>query len=132
LNIAAIPVFAFFSWAFLSRSRFNFAENLILNTFVTAQQLFFLLILVPILEFLPESRAFMIGLYTVSIVLYNIWVYVQFFEGNKITLLIKSTLVVLISFIYQFPVNFLIFHIYENYIHHHMHWIPHVYDNILQ
>ncbi len=130
LNVAAIPIFAFFSYAFLAGKKYNFAENLILNTFITAQQLFFLLFLVPFFEFAPSTRTVMIGLYTVVIVLYNIWVYVQFF-GASASVFIRSICVVLVAYIYQFPFNFLIFYLYENYIHHHMHWIPHVYDNLV-
>jgi hypothetical protein len=130
LNIAAIPIFAFFSYAFLSGKKYNFAENLILNTFITAQQLLFLLILVPFFELAPATRTVMIALYTAGIILYNIWVYIQFFGAN-LSILIRSICVVLVAYIYQFPFNFLIFDLYENYIHHHMHWIPHVYDNIV-
>jgi hypothetical protein len=130
LNIAAIPIFSFFSYAFLSGKKYNFAENLILNTFITAQQLFFLLFLVPFFEFVPATRTVMIGLYTVAIILYNIWAYVQFF-GTNTSVVIRSVSVVLVAYVYQFPLNFLIFYLYENYIHHHMHWIPHVYDNIV-
>ena len=130
LNIAAIPIFAFFSYAFLAGKKYNFAENLILNTFITAQQLLFLLVLVPFFELAPATRTLMIGLYTIAIILYNIWVYIQFF-GKSMSVFVRSICVVLISYIYQFPFNFLIFYLYENYIHHHMHWIPHVYDNIV-
>jgi hypothetical protein len=130
LNVSAIPVFAFFTWSILSRSRFNFAENLILNTFITAQQLFFLLLLVPFLEFIPASRTVLLSAYAALILVYNVWVYMQFFEGKRLVMLGKSLLVVCVSYIYQFPVNFLIYYIYENYIHHHMHWIPHLYDTL--
>jgi hypothetical protein len=132
LNIAAIPVFAFFSWAFLSRSKYNFAENLILNTFITAHQLFFLLVIVPFLEIFPMNRDIPIAIYTTLILLYNVWAYVQFYDCRKLTFIAKSSGVVVIAYVYQFPVNFLIFHVYENYIHDHMHWIPQVYDHILQ
>jgi hypothetical protein len=132
LNIAAIPVFAFFSWALLSGKKFNFAENLILNTFITAQQLFFLLLFVPFLEIFPTHRDITIGLYTSIVIVYNLWVYFQFFDGKKFSLGMKAGLVVVISYIYQFPVNFLIYYMYSNYVHHHMHWIPQVYDHILQ
>jgi hypothetical protein len=132
LNIVAIPIFAFFSWAFLSGTRYNFGENLIINTFITAQQLFFILPLAPVLEFFPESRQTVIGIYTALIVLYNIWAYVQLYKGNKILVFIKSSLVVMAAYIYQLPVNFLIYYLYENIIHHHMNWIPHVYDNLLR
>lgn len=130
LNVVAIPVFAFFSFAWLSGRKYNFAENLILNTFVTAQQLFFLLLLVPVLELFPGSKVVLIAGYTVATILYNIWVYVQFF-GSGFSMYAKSIGVVLIAYIYQFPLNFSIFYLYEEFVHHHMHWIPHVYDNII-
>jgi len=50
LNVAAISVLALLSFMALSVRKYSFAENLILNTFNTAQQLFFLLLLVPIYE----------------------------------------------------------------------------------
>lgn len=130
LNIAAIPIFSFFSFVWLSGRRYNFAENLILNTFITAQQLFFLLLLIPFYEFLPGHTTVFIGVYTVAVIVYNIWAYVQFF-GLKVSVVMKSALVVLVAYLYQFPLNFLIFYVYEKYIHHHMHWIPQVYDNIV-
>ena len=130
LNVVAIPIFAFFSFAWLSGRRFNFAENLILNTFITAQQLFFLLLLIPFYEFLPATRWVLIPLYTFVVIGYNIWVYIQFF-GPRLTTSIKALMVVLVAYLYQFPLNFLIFYIYERYIQHHMHWIPEVYDNLV-
>jgi hypothetical protein len=132
LNIVAIPIFAFFSWAFLSGRYYNFGENLIINTFITAQQLFFILPLAPVLEFFPGSRQVVIGVYTFVIVLYNIWVYNQLYYGNKFGVLAKSILVVVAAYVYQLPFNLLIFYLYENLIHHHMNWIPHVYDNLVR
>lgn len=130
LNIAAIPVFAFFSFAWLSGRKYNFAENLILNTFITAQQLFFLILLIPFYEFLPEQKTIIIAVYTFAVIAYNIWAYVQFF-GSTASTWIKSIGVVVVAYLYQFPLNFFIFYVYERYIHHHMHWIPEVYDNII-
>jgi hypothetical protein len=130
LNIAAIPVFSFFSLAWLSGRKYNYAENLILNTFITAQQLFFLLLLIPFFEFFPSSKTVMIGIYSIVIIAYNVWAYIQFF-GYSVNVSIRSVGVVVIAFVYQFPLNFLIFYLYERFIHHHMHWIPDVYDNII-
>jgi hypothetical protein len=130
LNITAIPVFAFFSFAFLSGRKYNFAENLILNTYITAQQLFYLLLLVPVLELFPATRAALIAVYTLATALYNVWVYVQFFDGNKFRLGLNAVMVVLLSYLYQFPFNFSIYYLYEHYIHHSMYWIPHVVDTV--
>ncbi len=126
LNIVTIPIFAFFSWAFLSGGKYNFAENLIINTFITAQQLLFLLVLVPFIEFLPSSKIVLIQVYTLTTILYNAWVYVQFFDGNKIWVPIKSILVVLLCYVYQFPVNLGIYYFYHTYLHETFHWVPDV------
>ena len=123
LNVMAIPIFAFFSFTWLSGRTYNFAENLILNTFITAQQLFFLLLLIPFYEFLPNSKTILITIYTGAVIVYNIWVYIQFF-GFSVSTLLKSVAAVILAYIYQFPFNFLLYYIYEQYIHHHMHWIP--------
>lgn len=126
LNIMAVPVFTFFSWALLSRRRFNFAENLILNTYITAQQLFFLLLTVPIIEFFPFSKEIIIGGYTILIMTYNVWVYYKFFvtPSTKIATALLSSLAVLFAFIYQLPLNMLVYYLYENYVHPHIHWVP--------
>ncbi len=132
LNIVAIPIFAFFSWAFLSGRYYNFGENLIINTYITAQQLFFILPLAPMLEFFPGFKQEIIGAYSIVIIIYNIWAYVQLYNGNRFALVAKSIVVVLAAFVYQLPFNLLIYYLYENLIHHHMNWIPHVYDNLVR
>jgi hypothetical protein len=124
LNIVTIPIFTFFSWAFLSRGKYNFAENLIINTFITAQQLLFLLLLVPFLEIFPQSKIALIQVYSFIAILYNAWVYIQFFDGNKFWLPIKSVLVVLLCYLYQFPVNLGIYFVYHHYLHENLQWVP--------
>jgi hypothetical protein len=126
LNIMAVPVFALFSWVLLSRGKYNFAENLILNTYITAQQLFFLLWLVPLIEIFPESKQALIGFYTIAIMIYNGWVYLQFFypEKARISGHIVVALAVLFAYIYQLPLNMLVFYGYEHFVHPHIHWVP--------
>jgi hypothetical protein len=126
LNIMAVPVFALFSWLLLSNKRYNFAENLILNTFITAQQLFFLLLLVPFFEIIPQYRQTMIGLYTIGIMLYNGWAFIQFFSPDKIKFssVLLAALTVLFAYIYQLPLNMLVFYGYDMFVHPHIHWVP--------
>ena len=76
------------------------------------------------------GKTALIGCYTGVVILYNIWVYVQFF-GLSAGMMVRSVMVVLVAYLYQFPLNFLIFYIYERYIHYDMQWIPQVYDNIV-
>lgn len=126
LNIMTVPVFTLFSWLLLSYGRYNFAENLILNTYITGQQLFFLMWLVPILEFFPQSKPVLIGIYTVATIVYNWWVYIQFFSAGRFrfSVVALSFMSVVFAYIYQFPINVLVFYVYEHFIHPHIHWVP--------
>jgi hypothetical protein len=125
LNIMAVPVFALFSWLLLSRGRYNFAENLILNTYITAQQLFFLLWLVPFFEIF-QAKQLLIGIYTISMMVYNGWVFIQFFSygKNKWATIVLTIFAVLLAYIYQLPINILVYYVYEHFIHPHIHWVP--------
>ena len=114
-NIASIPLFAFFSFVWLSRHKYNFAENLVLNTFITAQQLFFLLLFIPAYEFVPEHKTLIIGVYTFLVLIYNVWSYAQFF-GPTLPNITRAVAVVTIGYLCQFPLNFFLFFCYETYI----------------
>lgn len=126
LNIMAVPVFALFSWLLLSGGRYNFAENLILNTFITAQQLFFLILLVPFFEFVPQFRQALIGIYTIGIMIYNGWAFLQFFSPGKISIatVLLTALAVLFSYLYQLPLNMLVYYVYEMFVEPNIHWVP--------
>jgi hypothetical protein len=126
LNIITIPVFAFFSWSLLSKGKFNFAENLIINTYITSQQLIFLVVLIPFIEFIPGAKIYFIQVYSMVTVGYNIWVYVQFYGGHKFRQLPQASIAVLVSYVYQFPVNLAAYHLYETYLHGSVHWVPDV------
>lgn len=123
LNIAAIPIFALFSFWWLSKGKYNFAENLVLNTFITGEQLFFLLLFIPFYEFLPGSKTTLIFIYTIGVTVYNFWVYIQFFGGSAGNVL-KSAAVVAVGYLGQFPLNFLIFYVYQHYVSVFIQWIP--------
>jgi hypothetical protein len=124
LNIVAIPIFTLFSWLFFLDYGFNYAENLILNTFITAQQLLYLLLLVPILEIAPSTKTELIFFYTLATMLFNVWAYIQFFQGNKIVTLYRAVVVVLTSYLYQLPANMLVYFVFHKFIAPNIHWIP--------
>lgn len=115
LNIVAIPIFSLFSFLFFRKSGYNFAENLIINTFIAAQQLLFLILLVPFIEFIPGIKDILIGIYTIGIILFNIYAYVQLF-GFTYSNLFRSVITVITGFLYQFPANLAVYYIAYNYI----------------
>ncbi|MBY0424536.1 MAG: DUF3667 domain-containing protein [Cytophagales bacterium] len=118
LNIVAIPVFAFFSWLLFFNSKFNFAENLVLNTYISAQQLLILLAFVPFFEVYSFEKEFIVPIYTVVSILYNLAVYVGFFEEKLWLGIIKSTVVIILSYLGQFVLNVGVFMLIHPWIHH--------------
>ena len=129
LNVVAIPIFALFSFLLLSKDKYNFAENLVLKTYITGEQLFFLLLFIPFYEFLPASKTTLIYIYTFLVAAYNFWVYIQFF-GRTFANVLKSGLVVIAGYLCQFPMNFLIFYLYEHYVSRFLEWVPKVYNHV--
>lgn len=125
LNLVAIPVFSFFSFLFFREYGYNFAENLIINTFITAQQLLFLILLVPFIEFIPGTKHILIPVYTIAMVVYNIFAYVQLYDV-KISNVYRAFVTVVTSYLYQFPANLTVYFIAHHYIIPHIHLIPNV------
>jgi hypothetical protein len=115
LNIIAIPVFALASFFVFKKRPYNLGENLVLNIYITAQQLFFLILIVPFLELLPASRIYLIPVYTILTMAYNIWVYMEFFDTLSLSGFFKSALVVVICYIAQFILNVTIFYLFGSY-----------------
>jgi len=115
LNLVAIPIFSFFAYLFFKESGYNYTETLIVNTFITAQQLLFLLILVPFIEFWPGSKHILIPIYTLLMVLYNIYAYVQLY-GLNIKNIYVSVIAVITSYVYQFPANLAVYFVIKNYV----------------
>ena len=125
LNLVAIPIFSLFSYLFFKESGYNFAENLIINTFITAQQLLFLVLLVPFIEFIPGTKHILIPIYTFLMVLYNVYAYVQLY-GWKFSNIYRSIITVITAYLYQFPANLCVYYIAHTYILPHLHWIPQI------
>ncbi len=112
VNIVALPVFALTSYIFFRDYRYNLAENLILNTYITAQQLLLLIVVIPFDEFFPASKEILIGIYTLATMGYNIWVYTTFFSGKLLPKIIRAVFTVLFAYILQFPVNVLVYYFF--------------------
>lgn len=114
-NIIAIPVFAFFSYLFFKDKKFTFGENLVLNTYITAQQLFFLVAIVPLIEFFPGIKYEVISVYSAAIIVYNVIVFIQFFESPLIKGAIISIIAIVVSYVVQFFLNLLIYACFGSY-----------------
>jgi hypothetical protein len=115
LNIIAIPVFALASFFVFKKRPYNLGENLVLNIYITAQQLLFLIMIVPFLEIFPSSRLYLIPVYTILTMAYNVWVYMEFFDAVNLSGFFKSALVVIICYIAQFILNVTVFYFFGSY-----------------
>ncbi len=116
VNIVAIPVFSIISYVFFIGYKKNLAENIIINTYITAQQLLFLIILVPFDEFIPNTKHILIPVYTAGTLLYNITVYTNCFEGKLLPKIIRGTLAVSVAYVAEFPFNVAFFYFFEPFL----------------
>ena len=84
-----VPVTAFFTFLFFRKSGYNYAENLIFNTFLAAERMLIYIVLTPLLYF-TKSRWFIgISVYYFFWIIYYGYAFVDFFEGNKIIIILK-------------------------------------------
>ncbi len=78
--IITVPVVSFFSFLFFKKSGYNYAENLVLNLFITAQQNIYYTALFLLYIFFSNNNA---GFITLIIgILYEFWVYKSFFRNS--------------------------------------------------
>ncbi len=121
VNILAVPVFAFFTWIFFKPKGYNYAENFILNTYISGQQLFLFLFFFPFIEIFLPHKNMILDIYNIISLLYSLWVYVTFFRMVNLTGFILVVLVTIFSFAGQFIVNYGTYLILES-----LNLIPHL------
>lgn len=118
INIISIPIFSLFTYLFFEKEEphYYYGENLILNTYITSNQLVLLLAFVPFLEWLPTHKALLLQAYTWISVAYNAWVLADFFEirNRKGFFLLFCSLV--FSYVVQFLANVGLFYFVEPYV----------------
>lgn len=85
----SVPLSAFFSWLFFKKSGYNFAENLIFNSFITAQRTLVFIILSFFIYFLKDMYLIFIGIYYVFWLIYFLFAFVQFFGENVYKTILK-------------------------------------------
>ena len=96
---ATVPVVAFFSWLMFRKSGFNFAENLVFVSFISAQRTLFFILISPILYFTKNYWYISIGLYYLFWIVYFTYAYIQFYQQGKLLTVIKYIGVFLLSFL---------------------------------
>lgn len=115
-NILAVPIFSLFTYLFFWDSKKTFGESLIINTYITAQQLLILIFCAPFIEFFPGQHHTIMTIYGEIVFVYNIGVCVLIFQGTWWWVLARATVSVVLAYFSQFPVNLLFYYVFEPFL----------------
>ncbi len=107
----SVPLSALLSWLFFKKSGYNYAENLIFNSFITGQRTFVFLIVSAFIYFL-DMRLIFIGIYYLFWLVYFIYAYIQFFGENVYKTILKFTAMFLIMIVTGQAILMLIIYIF--------------------
>ncbi len=110
INIVTIPVFALFSFLLFRRSGYNYAEHLVLNTYITSQQLLLFILWLPLTQAMPLPVDGLLGLYVAVTLGYNLWVYVQCCGARTAASLLRAVAAMGLAYLGQLLLNLLFFH----------------------
>lgn len=111
INVITIPVFAFGSYLVFYKHRYNFTEHLILNIYITSEQLAFLIFIAPFLIFGVGEMQYWLYFYGLATFVYNIWVYCEFFNLPRVKGIVLSLITLIFGYVLQFIINYLFYRI---------------------
>ena len=109
INVISIPVFALFSFLLFRRLDYNYAEHLVLNAYITSQQLLLFIGWMPLAGILPVPAHWLPGGYVVLTLGYNLWVYVQFCGVRTGAGFARAVAAMVLAYVGQFLLNLLFF-----------------------
>ena len=115
-NLLAIPVFALGTYIFFKPKGYNYAENLTLQAYITAQQLWTLIIIFPFLQFSPEAKGVILQVYSVGTTLYSFYVIMHFFKMWNVLGFILMVLTLLYSYIVQFMLTYGFYQVFGSHL----------------
>jgi hypothetical protein len=93
----SIPLAAAFSYFIFRSSRFSYAENLVLNTYILSQVvLLHTLLIIPLIIYSSSFDDIIILIYMITAALYLLGAYYSFFKGKWYVLLLKSIVTLLL------------------------------------
>jgi hypothetical protein len=108
----SVPLTAFFSWLLYKKSGFNYSENIILNTFLSAQRTLMYILLIPVIYLLKDTWYIGIGLYFFIYLIYAAWAYIKFFNDKVWLGIIRSFLIFLFSWITSQTIATMVFRMF--------------------
>lgn len=103
VNLMLLPVLALFTWLFFRKSEFNYAENLVFNIMIAAEQYIILLLLaVPLFLLFPNAILWIMSSFFLVAMGYTFFAYKQFFKERLLSILWKG---ILLQLLYIFIVQ---------------------------
>ncbi|NEN25010.1 DUF3667 domain-containing protein [Cryomorpha ignava] len=102
--LALIPFFSLASYLVFFKSRYNYFEHLVLNLYVTGQQMLIYLVF----SFINTRDSSLILIPIVLGMLFNIWAYSQFFDNKTILKRIILITLTYLIFIFQILIGMII------------------------
>ncbi|MBC7488601.1 MAG: hypothetical protein H7282_17820 [Cytophagaceae bacterium] len=108
-NILSIPCFTICSYLIFYKEKYTLGEHLIVNTYIAAQQALFLLILFPVILFIPSWKGYVLDGYIVASIGYNCWVYYGLFPEGKWWSAFKVAVCVFLAYIVGLLFNLCIY-----------------------
>lgn len=96
VQLVSVPVIALFSWLFFKKSGYNYAENLVLNTFLGAQRTMMFILITPFLYIFNHYWYIPLSVYYVAWLIYYGWAFVQFFNESKGKVIFKYIISILL------------------------------------
>jgi hypothetical protein len=109
VNVISIPVFALFSFLLFLRSGYNYAEHLVLNGYITAQQLLLFIAWLPLTRVAPLPVHWLLGGYVAVTLGYNLWTYVQFYRVRTAAGWLLAVAAMGLAYLGQFLLNVLFY-----------------------
>lgn len=95
----SVPVFAFFTRLFFRKSGYNYAENLIMQAFYSAERsIFYIVLFFPLLLLFPSHSIAIMYSYSFVWMAYFCYSYSRFFEFKGFWPYVKAVLSILLSF----------------------------------
>ncbi len=96
-QILVIPLISVFSYLFFKKAGYNFAENIIFNTYLIAQGSLIGILFAP-LHYLFPGVLILSGLQYVTWTAYYVWACVQFFRSKSLSGILKSLLTFILGY----------------------------------
>lgn len=108
----SVPVSSLFTFLIFKKSGYNYAENLIFNTFLAAERTVFYILMTPVIYFTKSYWYIGIGIYYILWIIYFGYAFVNFFEGNKTVTILKYVCVLILIIISSQSISISIFYLF--------------------